>query len=205
MIDLTPIFQAIIALLAALVTYKLIPWIRSKTNQSQQEMMRAMVKTFVFAAEQIYGAGKGKEKLEYVKGALQEAGFDVNLDEIEAAVGQYLNTGYDLAVAEPCDSLPPLEEWPMEMIVNFFRDNGLPYDGEQTKEEYIAAIKQAWSIKEEPEAAEEPAAEEPKQEPEAAAEPEPVAEEPEPAQEAAEEEAPGVEEAPPNEGQGAEE
>lgn len=202
MIDLTPIFQAIIALLAALVTYKLIPWIRSKTNQNQQEMMRAMVKTFVFAAEQIYGAGKGKEKLEYVKNALQEAGFDVNLDEIEAAVGQYLNNGfgpaYDIAVGEPCDSLPPLEEWPMEMIVNFFRDNGLPYDGEQTKEEYIAAIKQAWNVKEEPAAEEpEPAAEEPKQEP--------VAEEPEPAQEAAEEEAPGVEEAPPDEGQGAEE
>lgn len=199
MIDLTPIFQAIIALLAALVTYKLIPWIRSKTTQSQQEMMRAMVKTFVFAAEQIYGAGKGKEKLEYVKGALQEAGFDVNLDEIEAAVSQYLNNGfgpaYDLAVAEPCDSLPPLEEWPLEMIVNFFRDNGLPFDGEQTKEEYIAAIKQLWNVKEDA-PAEEAA---PAQEPEAAAE------ETEPAQEAAEEEAPGIEEAPPNEGQGAEE
>lgn len=199
MIDLTPIFQAVIALLAALVTYKLIPWIRSKTTQSQQEMMRAMVKTFVFAAEQIYGAGKGKEKLEYVKGALQEAGFDVNLDEIEAAVSQYLNNGfgpaYDLAVAEPCDSLPPLEEWPLEMIVNFFRDNGLPFDGEQTKEEYIAAIKQLWNVKEDT-PAEEAA---PAQEPEAAAE------ETEPAQEAEEEEAPGIEEAPPNEGQGAEE
>ena len=204
MIDLTPIFQAIIALLAALVTYKLIPWIRSKTNQNQQEMMRAMVKTFVFAAEQIYGAGNGKEKLEYVKAALQEAGFDVNLDEIEAAVGQYLNYGFgttcDLAVGEPCDSLPPLEEWPLEMIVNFFRDNGLPYDGEQTKEEYIAAIKQLWNVKE-PDA-EEAAAEEP--EPAAEPEAEPVAEETEPAQEAAEEEAPGIEEAPPNDGQGAE-
>lgn len=203
MIDLTPIFQAIIALLAALVTYKLIPWIRSKTTQSQQEMMRAMVKTFVFAAEQIYGAGKGKEKLEYVKAALAEAGFDVNLDEIEAAVSQYLNNGfgpaYDLAVAEPCDSLPPLEEWPLEMIVNFFRDNGLPFDGEQTKEEYIAAIKQLWNVKE-PEKTDAP-------EPAVAEEPEqaPAAEETEPAQEAAEEEAPGIEEAPPNEGQGAEE
>lgn len=202
MIDLTPIFQAVIALLAALVTYKLIPWIRSKTTQNQQEMMRAMVKTFVFAAEQIYGAGKGKEKLEYVKAALHEAGFDVNLDEIEAAVSQYLNNGfgpaYDLAVAEPCDSLPPLEEWPLEMIVNFFRDNGLPFDGEQTKEEYIAAIKQLWNVKEpEKEEAEPAVAEEQEQ----AA----VAEEIEPAQEAAEEEAPGIEEAPPNEGQGAEE
>ena len=30
-IDLTPIFQAIIALLAALVTYKLVPWIKART------------------------------------------------------------------------------------------------------------------------------------------------------------------------------
>ena len=54
-IDLTPIFQAIIALLAALVTYKLIPWIKSKTTESQQKNMRALVKVLVYAAEQLYG------------------------------------------------------------------------------------------------------------------------------------------------------
>ena len=95
-IDLTPFFQAVLALLAALITYKLIPWIKARTTESQQATIRALVKTLVFAAEQIYGAGNGKEKLRYVQGALEEAGFDINADEIEAAVWQYLNGGIAL-------------------------------------------------------------------------------------------------------------
>lgn len=91
MVDLTPIFQAVIALLAALITYKLIPWIKAKTSNEQQQAMRAMVKVLVFAAEQIYGAGHGHEKLEYVKQQLEFAGFSIDVAEIEAAVGQYIN------------------------------------------------------------------------------------------------------------------
>lgn len=86
MIDLTPIFEAILALLAALVTYKLIPWIKSKTTAEQQALLTATVKTLVYAAEQLYGAGKGKEKFTYVRQKLQEKGFDVDVDAIEAAV-----------------------------------------------------------------------------------------------------------------------
>ena len=77
-IDLTPIFQAVIALLAALVTYKLIPWIRSKTTKQQQDNLMAAAKIAVFAAEQIYGAAKGDEKLEYAMEALKKAGFTID-------------------------------------------------------------------------------------------------------------------------------
>ena len=52
-IDLTPIFQAIIALLAALVTYKLVPWIKARTTESQQALLSATVRTLVYAAEQL--------------------------------------------------------------------------------------------------------------------------------------------------------
>ena len=86
MIDLTPIFEAILALLAALVTYKLIPWIKARTTAEQQALLSATVKTLVYAAEQLYGAGKGKEKFTYVRQKLQEKGFDVDVDAIEAAV-----------------------------------------------------------------------------------------------------------------------
>ena len=85
-IDLTPILQAIIALLAALVTLKLIPWIQARTTAQQQEMLRAAVSVAVYAAEQIYGAAAGKEKLMYVKGQLAKKGYHVDIDEIEAAV-----------------------------------------------------------------------------------------------------------------------
>ena len=86
MIDLTHILEAIIALIAALVTYKVIPWIKAKTTESQQAVLMATVRTLVYAAEQLYGAGKGKEKFTYVRQKLQEKGFDVDVDAIEAAV-----------------------------------------------------------------------------------------------------------------------
>ena len=90
-IDLTPILQAVIALLAALITYKLIPWIRSKTTGQQQANLAAIVKMLVFAAEQLYGANQGKEKLEYVKAKLAERGYDIDIEQIESAVAQYIN------------------------------------------------------------------------------------------------------------------
>ena len=85
-IDLTPIFQAVLGVLAALITQKLVPWIQARTTAQQQEMLRAAVSVAVYAAEQLYGAGAGKEKLMYVKGQLAKKGYKVDVDEIEAAV-----------------------------------------------------------------------------------------------------------------------
>ena len=85
-IDMTQLFQAVIGFLAALVTYKLIPWIQARTTAQQQELLRAAVSVAVYAAEQLYGAGSGKEKLMYVKGQLVKKGYRVDVDEIEATV-----------------------------------------------------------------------------------------------------------------------
>lgn len=85
-IDLTPILQAIIALIAAIITAKVIPWIKAKTTNEQQMMLFAAVKTLVFAAEQIYGAGKGEEKLEYVVHELEKQGYTADRNLVEAAV-----------------------------------------------------------------------------------------------------------------------
>ena len=89
MIDLTPIFEAILALLAALVTYKLIPWIKARTTAEQQALL-ATVKTLVYAAEQLYGAGRGAEKLDYVISELEKRGFTADRAAIEAAVAEQL-------------------------------------------------------------------------------------------------------------------
>lgn len=85
-IDLTAIFQAVLGVLAALITHKLIPWIQARTTAQQQEMLRAAVSVAVYAAEQLYGAGAGREKLMYVKGQLAKKGYKIDIDEIEAAV-----------------------------------------------------------------------------------------------------------------------
>lgn len=92
-IDLTPLFQAAIGFLATLVTYKLIPWIQARTTAQQQEMLRAAVSVAVYAAEQLYGAGNGKEKLMYAKGQLAKKGYHVDIDEIEASVRELSMVG----------------------------------------------------------------------------------------------------------------
>lgn len=85
-IDLTPVLQAVIGLLAALITYRLVPWIQARTTNEQQTLLHATIRTLVFAAEQIYGAGGGEEKMKYVQEQLKWRGFDVDLAAIEAAV-----------------------------------------------------------------------------------------------------------------------
>lgn len=106
-IDITPILKAFIALLTTIITCFIIPWIRSKTTLNQQEMIRATIKSFVYAAEQIYGAGHGDEKRKYVKEQLKKAGYTYNESEInteiEAAVGQYLNLSIPVAYLEAPD------------------------------------------------------------------------------------------------------
>ena len=85
-IDLTPIFEAIIAIIVALITTKLIPWIKAKTTNEQQALLLATVKTLVFAAEQLYGAGEGSAKFDYVVAELEKRGFTADRAAIEAIV-----------------------------------------------------------------------------------------------------------------------
>lgn len=114
-IDLTTIINAIIALLAALVTYRVIPWIKAKTTNEQQAYIRALVKAGVYAAEQIYQTeGMGRKKMEYVKAFLQSHGYDINVTEIEAAVAEYINRPEGVIFTAPL----PDEVKPPETPVN---------------------------------------------------------------------------------------
>lgn len=90
-INLTPIIQAIITLLAALITYRLVPWLKSRVDEDRQAKFNALIKSLVFAAEQIYGAGNGEGKLDYVCGQLRERGYEVDLAMIEATVYEQFN------------------------------------------------------------------------------------------------------------------
>ena len=109
-IDLTTIINAIIALLAALVTYRLIPWIKAKTTNEQQAYIRALVKAGVYAAEQIYNTdGMGAKKMEYVKKWMQMHGFDIDVAEIEAAVSEYINRPVDGVVYAQVPLEPPAD------------------------------------------------------------------------------------------------
>lgn len=90
-IDLTSIANAVIALIAAIITAFVIPRIRSKTTDAQFEKIKMWVTVAVEAAEQLYtGSGRGAEKKAYVVEFLNSKGFKIDaetLDKlIEAAV-----------------------------------------------------------------------------------------------------------------------
>ena len=87
----TSIANAVIALIAAIITAFVIPWIRSKTTAAQFEKIKMWVTVAVEAAEQLYtGSGRGAEKKAYVVEFLNSKGFKIDaetLDKlIEAAV-----------------------------------------------------------------------------------------------------------------------
>ena len=88
-IDITKILIAVLDLLAVLVTYKLIPWIKANTTAKQQENIEAMIRVATFAAEQLYGANSGPEKLKYVENWLSARGITVDRAQIEAVVHTY--------------------------------------------------------------------------------------------------------------------
>lgn len=92
-IDLTPIVQAVLAVLAALITAFVIPWIKAKATVQQRELLERGVKTAVFAAEQVYGSGWGRDKMRYAEEYLRKRGYTVDIDLIEATVREYF--GHD--------------------------------------------------------------------------------------------------------------
>ena len=87
MYDITPIIEAVAALIAALITAFLVPYIKSKTTAQQQAEINAWVKIAVTAAEQIYrGSGRGEEKKAYVINWLREHGITVDEAKLDALI-----------------------------------------------------------------------------------------------------------------------
>lgn len=90
--DYTQIISAVIALISALVSAFLIPWLKTKIDANKLQTIKTYVEIGVKAAEQLYAATDGEEKKTYVINFLAEHGirFDVStIDQlIEAAVLQ---------------------------------------------------------------------------------------------------------------------
>lgn len=90
MIDLTPIINAVIALLAAIVVRYVVPFIKAKTTEKQREDMLVWVDIAVTAAQQLYYQSSGDIRLNYALNLLRDEGFNVDeksvRDAVEAAV-----------------------------------------------------------------------------------------------------------------------
>lgn len=87
MFDITPIVEAVVALIGVIITCIVIPYVRSKTTAQQREELNAWIKIAVAAAEQIYqGAGRGEEKKQYVLDWLEDHNVTVDEDRIDALI-----------------------------------------------------------------------------------------------------------------------
>lgn len=87
MFDITPIVEAVVALIGVVITCIVIPYVRSKTTAQQREELNAWIKIAVAAAEQLYqGSGRGEEKKQYVLEWLEDHNITVDEDRIDALI-----------------------------------------------------------------------------------------------------------------------
>lgn len=85
-IDLTQIILAVITLISAVLTGFVIPWLKNKLTDHQYDLLCALVRTGVFAAEQIFTTEQWKEKKQYVVDLLKENGYTVDTTAVDALI-----------------------------------------------------------------------------------------------------------------------
>lgn len=87
MIDLTPLINLLIAVICAVISITVIPWIKAKTTAEQRKAFLAYVDTVVKYCEQMYDTCEGGTKkhaaLDIIK---KKYGVDFDSDEIETAI-----------------------------------------------------------------------------------------------------------------------
>lgn len=85
-INLTEVFQAIIYVLLVLVSLFVIPYIKAKVgNENMTDFLR-WVDIGVAAAEQLYNSFEGEKKKQYVIDLLEEKGFSVDENSLDASI-----------------------------------------------------------------------------------------------------------------------
>jgi len=81
------IVLGVISILGAIITYMVVPYLKSKTSKEQRETIMFWVSVAVSAAEQIFNErGMGEEKKKFVVGFLVEKGIKVSLDELDVLI-----------------------------------------------------------------------------------------------------------------------
>ena len=88
--DITNILLIIIIIAGAIITRFLVPYLKVRFSAEELNTIFALVKMAVDAAEQIFGAGKGKEKKQFVIEYFKSKGYtlDTNIisDELNAMI-----------------------------------------------------------------------------------------------------------------------
>ena len=85
-VNLTPIINAVIALIGALLAAFVIPWLKRKMSQQDMNKMLNYVGIAVYAAQQLYYSKSGQERLKYVLDYLASLGYDVDDESVRNAI-----------------------------------------------------------------------------------------------------------------------
>jgi len=86
MTDITPILVLVIELLVALVSVFLVRWLNKNVGAEKTQEIMMWIKIAVQAAEQLFGAGRGEEKKEYVLNFLNSKGITYDSEKINAMI-----------------------------------------------------------------------------------------------------------------------
>ncbi len=85
--NIAPIVEAAFALIAAIITAVVVPYIKSRTTATQQAEIAAWVRIAVTAAEQVYtGTGRGAEKKAFVVNWLEQHGITLDGIKLDAMI-----------------------------------------------------------------------------------------------------------------------
>ena len=107
MIDFTELAEAIISLAFTAITLFLIPWLRERYGNENLQKAQSWVEIAVLAAEKIYGAGRGDEKLAYAENFLEQHHIRLDLDTLKAMVDAEIKK---LELAEKKETVPIVPE-----------------------------------------------------------------------------------------------
>lgn len=88
--NITQILLGAILILGGIATLIIFPYIKAHVTSEQLSMLAGIAQTVVFAAEKIFGAKMGKDKLEYAlkvaRELLEKKGLTFDEDVIRAAI-----------------------------------------------------------------------------------------------------------------------
>jgi len=87
-LDFTEVIVALIGALTAVLTAFVIPLIRGKLTDQQQQRLEGLIRVGVYAAEQLHAdfSGFGQAKKEYVLHFLLEKGVITSVDKVSAMI-----------------------------------------------------------------------------------------------------------------------
>ncbi len=84
--DITDILEGVIALIGALVSAFLIPYLKARLSEDKRAQLSFWLKIAVEAAEQLFGSKTGQQKKEYVVSFLLSKGLVFDIDEVTALI-----------------------------------------------------------------------------------------------------------------------